>query len=437
MLRAAFLWPIKVGIIAAALWYFLRDPLPYPADWIVAVVAAILLHLSYAALMTGRRRGGDLALLQRAGEPPADGKRVALVGTVKVTGEPLRAPISGTPCVGYTYEIYHYVVSRQQNGSTDSRRKVPDFSGIALAPSVLHTMQGDSPLLGYPFLSGFPEQTWADEEHARRASAYVHQTTFEKTIAFVGELAALDRAMNESDGSLRKDWRMTDSIDVGSMTFQEQCIPVDAKVCALGIWSEAKHALVPGAGSDARALLFVAGDVEQASQQLASGASSSRHLAIGSFVIAAAVVAFILFAPWNVLRATPGSSLIIEKQTDRLKDALWDNNLLEMARAVRYVDPNLAFEETSRTPLMLARSAEAADLLIRHGASVAAHDVGGYSVLMYAAQRGSPELLRYLAQHGADVNEHLKGHPETTVLSLATENNTPAAVAALVAAGAR
>jgi ankyrin repeat protein len=86
---------------------------------------------------------------------------------------------------------------------------------------------------------------------------------------------------------------------------------------------------------------------------------------------------------------------------------------------------------------MWATSVEAADLLVRRGASVAAHDAGGYSVLMNAAQRGSPELLRYLVSRGADVNERLKADAATTALSIAKDNNTPAAVAALVAAGAR
>src|SRR5215471_14171335 len=111
MIRSVVLWPIKVGFIALALWYFLRDPLPTPADWIVAIVAAILLHLAYAAIMTHVRRSGDARLLQNAGfgEPPADGKRTALVGTMKVTGPPLHAPFSGTECAGYSYEIYHFV----------------------------------------------------------------------------------------------------------------------------------------------------------------------------------------------------------------------------------------------------------------------------------------------------------------------------------------
>jgi hypothetical protein len=60
MVRAFLLWPIKVGVIAAALWYLLRDPLPTSAAWIVAILAAILIHLAYVAVTTGMQRAGDV-----------------------------------------------------------------------------------------------------------------------------------------------------------------------------------------------------------------------------------------------------------------------------------------------------------------------------------------------------------------------------------------
>src|SRR5260221_5313971 len=111
MIRTVLLWPLKVGVIALSLWFFLRDPLPSPANWIAALIGGVLFHLAYAAVMTGIRRSGDARLLVRAGlgEPPADGKRIALVGTIRADGPVLQAPFSGTGCVGYSYEIVHFV----------------------------------------------------------------------------------------------------------------------------------------------------------------------------------------------------------------------------------------------------------------------------------------------------------------------------------------
>jgi hypothetical protein len=437
MIRTVLLWPLKVGVIALILWFFLREPLPTPADWIVALVAAVLLHLAYAAVMTEIRRSGDSRLLAKAGfgEPPADGKRTAFIGTLQATGPVLRAPFSGAECVGYSYEISHLVYSRNANRTTS--RKVTDFSGVALAPCAIHTIQGDFRLLSYPFLSGFPERTYKDQAHRDHAAEYIRATSFERVIPFVGELAALNTAMLETEGSLKRDWRTSDSDELGESTLEEQIIPADSKVCAFGIYSDAKRTLAPDTSSDERSLLLVAGDAEQAMRQLTSGIRSSRRVAFWASVPTAAVLAFILFAPWNMIRAVPGGSLIVEKQEQRLKDALGQNDVHEIASAIRYLDPNLTFEEAARTPLMLATSVEAARLLLDRGASVSAHDANGYSVLMNAAERGSPALLQFLASRGANLNEHLSSDPGTTPLSIARDRNTPAAVEALVKAGAR
>ena len=435
MIRSAVLWPIKVGVIAAALYYFLREPLPANAAWVVAIVAAILLHLSYATFMTGRRRGRDLDLLRRADEPPADGKRVALVGTLKAH-EPVRAPFSGRACAGYSYDIYHFVRTKRNDGSY-SDRKVSDFSGVALAPCALHTSQGEFRLLSFPFLSGFPQEKFTDGEHRQRASEYIRRTIFEQTTAFIGEVAALDRAMSEADGAIRRDWRVKDDDDVSEATIAEQRIPADATVCAFGIYSAGTRSLAQDTGSDSRALLLIAGDSDEAARQLAAGERLSGRVAVASFAIATAVVAFILFAPWNWIRTVPGGSLIVDKQTTRLKVALQENDLRDIAAALRYLDPNVTFEEGARTPLMHVKSAEAAQLLLDRGASVGAHDVNGYSVLMNVAEDGSPELLTLLVSRGADVNERLEANPSTTALSLAREWNRPEAVNALAKAGAR
>ena len=438
MIRAVLLWPLKVGVIALILWFFLRERIPTPADWIAALVSGVLLHLAYAALMTDIRRSGDSRLLEKAslGEPPADGKRIALIGTLHADARVLYAPFSRAECVGYSYDIYHFVYTTGSRGSTGSTRKVTDFSGIALAPCVIRTSQGDFRLLAYPFLSGFPEQRYTDQPHRERAAEFIRTTSFEKTMPLFGELTTLNSAMLETEGSLKRDWRITDSDDLDEATFEEQCIPPESNVCAFGIYSDEKRSLLPNTSSDERSLLLVAGDAEQALRQLKSGITSSRRVAFWASVPTAAVLAFILFAPWNILRAVPGGAVIIEKQAQRLKDALFQNDLHAIAGAIRYVDPNLAFEEAARTPLMLATSVEAAQLLLNRGARIDAHDSNGYSVLMNVAERGNPELIRFLITRGARVNEGRLSNPGETALTIARERNTPAAVEVLLKAGA-
>ena len=439
MLRMVLLWPLKVGAISAVLWFFLREKLPVPADVITSVISGIFLHLAYASAMTGRRRSGDARLLEaaRQGEAPTDGQRRALIGTIHADEHVLHAPFSGAECVAYSYEIYHfeYTPSRT-SGSSGTHRKVTDFSGLALGHCTIRSSQGDFPLLAYPFLSGFPEQKYKDEGHRATAAEFIRTTPFEKTVPLIGELTNLNRAMLGTAGAFRKDWRMADNDELGESTFEEQFIPPDASVCAFGIYSSQKRSLIPDTSTDSRSLLLVAGDYAQALGRLGSGIKSSRRVALWTAAPTIAVLAIALFAPWSVLRSVPGGSLIIEKQEQRLKEALGQNDLPAIADATRYVDPNLAFEEGERTPLMLAASVDAARILVERGARVDAHDSSGYSVLMNVAERGSPELLAFLVSRGANVNETHPSNPAMTALAIARERNTPAAVEALLKAGA-
>jgi hypothetical protein len=438
MTRMALLWPLKVGVIGLVLWFFLREKLPAPGDWIVALISSVLLHLAYAAVMTDIRRSGDSRLLQKAtqGGLPADGKRSVLIGTIQADDRILRAPFSGAECVAYSYEIYHFVSTASSSGRTGTYTKVMDFSGIALAPCTIRTDQGDFRLLAYPFLSGFPGQQYKDQPHRESAETYIRTTSFEKTIPVLGELTKLNHAMLETGGAIKKDWRMTDTPELDQATFEEQVIPPESKVCAFGIYSGERHSLLPDTSSDERSLLLVAGDAEQAMRQLRSGIRSSRLLACWASIPTVAALAFILYAPWSVLRVVPGGTVIMEMQEQRLKDALGKNDLRVIAGAIRFVDPNLAFEEASRTPLMLATSAEAAQLLVDRGARIDAHDSNGYSVLMNAAERGSPALIRFLVSRGARVNEARVSDPGTTPLSIARDRNTADAVEVLLKAGA-
>jgi hypothetical protein len=213
--------------------------LPPPGDWIVALFAGVLLHLAYAALMTEIRRTGDARLLLKAGrgESPVDGRRSVLVGTLHADAAVLHAPCSGAECVGYSYEVYHFEHTGGRRGSSRTPTRVTDFSGLALASCTIRTGQGDFRLLAYPFLSGVPERRSTDQSQRERAAAYIRTTTFEKLVPVLGELTTLDSAMLEVEGSLRKDWRITDNAVLDDATFMEQCIPNAANVCAFGIYS--------------------------------------------------------------------------------------------------------------------------------------------------------------------------------------------------------
>ena len=74
------------------------------------------------------------------------------------------------------------------------------------------------------------------------------------------------------------------------------------------------------------------------------------------------------------------------------------------------------------TPLMVATGElEIAQLLVRHGANVNAVTVTGWSVLMAAVVHGTPSLIRFLLEKGAD--PELKDEDGMTALAHAVRTN--------------
>ena len=90
------------------------------------------------------------------------------------------------------------------------------------------------------------------------------------------------------------------------------------------------------------------------------------------------------------------------------------------------------------TPLSMAALfgyADIVDRLLKKGADAKALGPNGETMVMLAARNGKPDVIRLLVEAGADVNakEPLRG---TTALMWAVEQRNPAAVEALLAAGA-
>lgn len=73
--------------------------------------------------------------------------------------------------------------------------------------------------------------------------------------------------------------------------------------------------------------------------------------------------------------------------------------------------------------------------LLVNGADVNAKDNGGMTALMYASQRGRPEVVQTLLVNGADVN--VKTNDDWTTLRLAKERGSSEVVQLLINSGAK
>jgi hypothetical protein len=216
-------------------------------------------------IIVAARRGGLLK----------DGKRSAVFGSIEPVDEPLRAPLSGEPCVAYDYRIYHpqepegpgsHIVIQKEARYGDglSTSAVEDFQGWALTSSVIHSASGKIGLLGFPDLGTW---RWKEHTHYEKANEYIRLKTFEKSslknIVSFGDY--VDAFINNTTGIMREDIRHSDAQDATGLSLDERFVPVGAHVCAIGRYSTEHNGLVQDHG---RGLRIVQGDSEEVSESL-------------------------------------------------------------------------------------------------------------------------------------------------------------------------
>ena len=230
-----------------------------------AIIEAFL-ERSDQKIVIDARRGGQLK----------NGKRGAVFGSIEPVDEPLRAPLSGEPCVAYDYRIYHLREVDFDEISTDT---VDDFTGWALTSSVIHADSGKIRLLGFPDLGTWRWKEYTDYE---KADEYIRLTTFEKAslknILSIGDY--IDAFINNTTGIVREDIQSSDTQDTADLILEERFVPVGAHVCAIGEYSTEHDGLLQD--QDGR-LRLVQGDSEEVSESLKTW--SWARIVLGLFMI--------------------------------------------------------------------------------------------------------------------------------------------------------
>ena len=98
-------------------------------------------------------------------------------------------------------------------------------------------------------------------------------------------------------------------------------------------------------------------------------------------------------------------------------------------------DPNVAFEPTQQTPLLLAAllgNMEIMRMLIDKGADINHVDNGGFTALTYAAKEGHYDIAKMLVDLGAELDHRVKIPGKKNALEYARSKDSTKRIAALI-----
>jgi len=112
-----------------------------PGDTVGVAIFAGFFAWMTANLLTvavGAWRERSALLAGLAGAAPVDGRHTVLVGRIESVGPPLLAPFSGTPCVGYSFEVFQIRGGAQRSHKAvyydASRRAASRETEVSLLP---------------------------------------------------------------------------------------------------------------------------------------------------------------------------------------------------------------------------------------------------------------------------------------------------------------
>lgn len=214
-----------------------------------------------------------------AGVAPEDGAHAVLVGVLEATGPLLRAPLDGSPCVAYSYEIL-------DDRGTGRKRFVSNVArGIALTPTSIVTRTGAYRLLAVPALD-------ANEPSATRTQMIESFQRYAREAIFIDQKGAADELLaqwEDVDGRYRSDVayaQLTDT-DTSHWVLRQQHMPAGSQVCVFGRYSAARGGIVPSVGGPVR---LVRGNIEQVAASLRSAVVTRGLLGVGFAGAAAGIV---------------------------------------------------------------------------------------------------------------------------------------------------
>jgi Ankyrin repeats (3 copies) len=397
MVRRGCIFSLLIWLaLAAAYFLFFNRYFEWPGNVLAAFFGSLFGAVMLGAVGQIAWGWRDRRAFARAArrEAPQGGQLAVVAGPIRPLAEPLTSPFSGQPCVAYEYEI----VDPRRVGKRQ-RADEHEVVGFAMAACAIDTPDGSVRLIGFPLLDEFPKRKSGDRATRARAESYVASTSFEDMhgIAKLNLIGALDDALADADGVVRKDLRLTpDPIALEHRTLGERVVGVGEQVCAAGLYDSALGALK---ARGTTLLRLWPGDLAAARRDVVSTTRSNVRMAVLFFV---ASHAFLTLA-WY-MSETRHAREMPEQQVRVLFGALDAGDEASLARAVRR-GANPDARDSSGTPLLLQIDDPAkVRALIRVGATVDIRDQAGETPLIRAARLGHLDVVQALLAAGADVH---------------------------------
>jgi hypothetical protein len=316
--------------IAAGLLIYHRTGL-IPAALIGGLVGGLLLVAPFAAAKLTWSQLGEWWLISRAtrgGEPP-DGRRVAIIGTIRPVRETLLSPFSKTPCIAYRYQI------RGSDGVSDQ--------GFAMAPASIRTTDRQIRLLAYPGIE-VPPNYPRDDVARRNAEAFIGAAQFTVTEgrATRDSMSDLNALLADGDGRMRFDERLRADNDLSRGALAEWIVPVGATVCATGRYSATRRALVPDPKAVHHGAMIRTGEPASFARVALSGAFSGAFgIVISTVLILVASLALVTFVRLDLAEQRSPSRLLLWPEI-RLERWI-DDNVRARLRPIGLFDSGVSY----------------------------------------------------------------------------------------------
>lgn len=229
------------------------DVQPVLRPWAALVTSALLVLgvSNFLHLLRGYGQGDASreAILARAatGEPPAEGGLMMVTGTARPeSGVPLTAPLSGTPCAAYLYNIY------RRNRLRKGRDLTPVWFGAATQPFVVDTDARAVRVLAMPQIEETHRNIGRTIDVLARARDFIARTTFDEVanIGIAGTVISMFGDMRDVPvRGLRRDWHREGATDdLATLRMNESLVPVGQTITVIGHWSPEHRAIVPEPG---------------------------------------------------------------------------------------------------------------------------------------------------------------------------------------------